>query len=184
MKSYGRALLLLLLVIWTAKFAFARSPEVIADAFLHRVDLVFHEAGHVLFSPFGRFMTMLGGSLMQVLVPIVCALALVKSGDRVGGAVAVWWAGQNLVDLSPYIGDARALQLPLLGGATGAEVEGHDWEAILSTLGWLQHDRTLAAAAHTVGSLTMAAAIVVAAYFTLEAARARDRIVSGDDPGT
>ncbi|HSL22376.1 MAG TPA: hypothetical protein VK886_12640 [Vicinamibacterales bacterium] len=185
MRSYGRALLLLLLVVWTAKFAFARSPEVIAGSFLHRVDLVFHEAGHVLFVPFGRFMTMLGGSLMQVLVPIVCAVALLKSAsDRVGAAVAVWWAGQNLVDLAPYIGDARALQLPLLGGATGAEVEGHDWEAILATLGFLQHDRALAAAAHIVGSLTMAGAIAVATYFTLDAARSHGRIVPGDEPGT
>ena len=34
---------------------------------------MFHEAGHILFSPFGRFMTVLGGSLTQVLVPLLCA---------------------------------------------------------------------------------------------------------------
>src|SRR5512132_1779378 len=149
MARLGRALLLLLLVVWTVQFVTARSPEIIAGSFLHRVDLVFHEAGHVLFSPFGRFLTVLGGSLFQVLVPIVCAIALyVQARDPFGASASVWWAGQNLIDLAPYIGDARALQLPLLGGRTGAEVEGHDWEMLLQTLGWLHYDRTLASAAH------------------------------------
>jgi hypothetical protein len=158
----GRTLLFLLLLVWTARFVTAPSPDVIMAAFLHRVDLVFHEAGHVVFSPFGQFMTVLGGSLFQLLVPVVCAVALYRSRDRFGAVVAAWWFGQNLVDLAPYIGDARALQLPLLGGRTGAEVEGHDWEAILRTLGWLQHDRGLATAAHAIGSIMMIACLVVA----------------------
>ncbi len=168
MVRLGRSLLLILLLAWTVKFAFARSPEVISGSFLHVVDLVFHEAGHVIFSPFGPFLTVLGGSLFQVLVPIVCAVALYRTaGDRFGAAVAAWWAGQNLVDLAPYIGDARALQLPLLGGHTGAEVEGHDWEAILQTLGWLQHDRALAAGAHVAGVVIMVAALSWAVAFLI-----------------
>lgn len=163
MVRLGRALLLILLVVWTARFVTARSPEVIAGSFLHSVDLVFHEAGHVLFSPFGRFPTVLGGSLFQVLVPFICAVALYRQAhDTFGAAVATWWAGQNMVDLAPYIGDARALQLPLLGGHTGAEVEGHDWEAILQTLGWLHYDRSLATGAHALGSFVMLASIVFA----------------------
>ena len=62
---------------------------------------------------------------------------LVEARDRYAAAVALWWAGENLVDMAPYVADARALQLVLLGGHTGAEVEGHDWEAILGALGWL-----------------------------------------------
>lgn len=162
MIRLGRVLLLTLLIVWTARFVAARSPEVITGSFLHSVNLVFHEAGHVVLSPIGRFLTVLGGSLFQVLVPIVCAVALCRSADRFGATVAVWWAGQNLIDLSPYIGDARALQLPLLGGHTGAEVEGHDWEAILQTLGWLQYDRSLAAGARIAGSLIMMASVVLA----------------------
>ena len=38
-------------------------------------NLVFHEAGHVIFSPLGRFMTVLGGSLFQILVPLLCMVA-------------------------------------------------------------------------------------------------------------
>jgi len=39
--------------------------------FLDRVDLVFHEAGHVIFGFFGEFIGLLGGSLMQVLIPAI-----------------------------------------------------------------------------------------------------------------
>lgn len=160
----ARVALVGLLVVWTAKFAFADADGVMGS-FLHVVNLVFHEAGHVLFSPFGTFLTVLGGSLMQVLVPVVCAVALARQAhDRFGAAVAAWWAGQNFVDLAPYISDARALRLPLLGGATGAEVEGHDWEAILSALGWLRHDHSLAAAAHGLGVAMMVGAIGYAAW--------------------
>jgi uncharacterized membrane protein len=40
--------------------------------FLHLIDLVFHEAGHVIFGLFGRFIAVIGGSLNQVLVPVIC----------------------------------------------------------------------------------------------------------------
>ncbi len=171
MSSTERAVrwaLLVVLAAWTPKFIFASGAEPIMGSFLHNVDLVFHEAGHVVFSPFGQFLTVVGGSLLQIIVPIICAIALVRtSGDRTGAALCAWWAGQNLVDLAPYIGDARALQLPLLGGRTGADVEGHDWEWILGHVGWLQHDRTLASAAHALGSIVMVAALAWGAVVLL-----------------
>jgi hypothetical protein len=161
----ARAALLALLAFWTWRFAaHPLDQAVVGESFLHLVNLVFHEAGHVVFAPFGAFMTALGGSLLQVIVPVVCAIALVKNEDRFGALVAGWWAGQSLVDLGPYIADARTLQLVLLGGATGAEVEGHDWEAILSTLGWLHLDRRLGMAAHLVGSMAMVACLGCAAW--------------------
>lgn len=156
----GRALVLVGLVVWTWQFARAPMGAGVMDSFLHLPNLVFHEAGHVLFSPFGRFMTVLGGSLFQVIVPIVFAGAFLKQHDTFGAVVCTWWAGENLLDLAPYIADSRALQLVLLGGHTGAEVEGHDWEYLLTALGWLHHDRTLGLAAHTLGLIVMAGALV------------------------
>ena len=127
------------------------------------MNLVFHEAGHVLFGLFPRFLVVLGGSATQVLVPMACLVAFWRRRDRFGAAVAAWWAGQNLVDLAPYINDARALQLVLLGGRTGAEVEGHDWEYLLQALGLMTWDHALARLAHLGGLLAMAAALVWAA---------------------
>ena len=111
------------------------------DSFLHLPNLVFHEAGHLLFAMFGQFMSVLGGSLTQVLIPVIAMIAFIRQEQPFGAAVCGWWAGQNLVDLAPYIADARALQLVLLGGRTGAEVEGHDWEYLLTTIGVVHRDQ-------------------------------------------
>jgi len=155
----ARALALAVLAYWAWRMA----VEPIGSYTLGLVDitnLVFHEAGHILFLPFGSFMTSLGGSLTQVLVPLACMAAFIlKTRDLYAAAVALWWAGENLVDMAPYVADARALQLVLLGGHTGAEVEGYDWEAILGALGWLPYDVALGRACHRAGVLVMLGAI-------------------------
>ena len=113
----ARAVLLLLLARWTWLFlVWPMRQDVVGASFLHLVNLPFHEAGHLLFSPFGAFMTSFGGSALQVLVPVACWVAFsTTSPDPWGRVVAVWWTGQNLLDLAPYIDDARALRLVLLG---------------------------------------------------------------------
>jgi hypothetical protein len=155
----ARGVLIAILFIWWIVFLVKPMGDV-NDSYLHLINLPFHEAGHILFIPFGRFLSVLGGSLLQVIVPLVCMGALLRSRDTVGAAATLWWAGQNLVDLAPYIADARALQMPLLGGRTGAEVEGHDYEYLLQTLGWLQHDVALGRAARGMGLLIMLLAVV------------------------
>ena len=114
----------------------------IMNTFFHNIDLIFHEAGHVLFMPFGQYMMYLGGSLFQVLLPLMLAVAFLwVNKDSFGASVCLWWAGQSLMDLAPYIADARALRLPLLGGGTGADSPGrHDWANLLRPLGWLERD--------------------------------------------
>jgi hypothetical protein len=152
-----RAIVLLLAVAWTWSLAPASvAANAAGMSVLHLIDLPFHEAGHILFLPLGGFMMTLGGSLMQLIVPGGLTIAfLTKHRDPFGAAMTSWWLGENLLDLAPYINDARDLQLVLLGGHTGAEVEGHDWERILQTLGWLHLDHTLARAAHFIGAIIM-----------------------------
>ncbi len=171
----GRAALLAFLALWTLGFLrHGLDAAYLGGSFMHLVHIPFHEAGHVLLSPFGRFVTVLGGSLFQVAIPIVCAVVLlVKTSDPFGASVATWWAGQSLMDLAPYIADARALRLVLLGGKTGAEVEGHDWEYLLGTLGWLHRDVTLGRASYTIGALMMVLALAWGAAVVLRQWRTR-----------
>lgn len=132
---------------------------------LHAVNLVFHEAGHVLFMPFGRFIQVLGGSLGQLLVPAVVTVAFLWKYDTYGAAVGTWWLGESFLDIAPYINDARAGQLLLLGGVTGSEVEDyHDWEILLSKLGMLAYDHALARLSFTIGSLLMLVAVCWGAW--------------------
>jgi hypothetical protein len=157
----GRALLIGLLAFWTAGFLHdGVNAESLGGSFLHLVNLPFHEAGHVVFMPFGRFVMTLGGSFLQVAVPVICAVVfLTRTRDPFAASAALWWAGQSLMDLAPYIADARALQLVLLGGHTGAEVEGHDWEYILQTLGWLHRDIALGRTSFAIGAVLMVGAL-------------------------
>jgi hypothetical protein len=161
----GRLVLLLLLSWWTVEFlARPMRQDIVGSSFLHVISIPFHEAGHLIFAPFGDLMTSLGGSLMQVLVPVVCGVAfLTTSPNPFGAAVMAWWAGENLIDVAMYIDDARSLSLVLLGGQTGAEVEGHDWEHILQRLGLLHRDHQIAWTAHVAGAVIMIAAIVYGA---------------------
>jgi len=169
----GRGLFLVVLLFWTTSFASMSVTPGNTDSFLHLPDLVFHEAGHILFTPFGRFMTVLGGSLTQVLVPLVCAGAFLwQTRDAFGASIAIWWAGQNLIDLAPYINDARDMQLILLGGKTGSEVEGHDWEYLLNALGVSHRDHTIAHAVQIFGTLTMVGALAWAALVVMNQWRA------------
>jgi hypothetical protein len=157
---YVRGALIAGLAIWTWQFAAVPMGVAAADSILHLPDLVFHEAGHVILGVFGRFIGVLGGSLFQFVVPLVLAGAFLRQRDPFSAAVCAWWAGQNLVDVAPYIADARALQLVLLGGQTGAEVEGHDWEYLLTEMNLLHKDRVLGLAAHWTGIAMMSAAML------------------------
>jgi hypothetical protein len=69
-------------------------------------------------------------------------------------------AGENLMDVAVYIDDARSLQLVMLGGKTGAEVEGHDWEHILMLAGAIYRDHQLARAVQFAGAVIMVSALV------------------------
>src|SRR5688500_5985351 len=158
-SRWARIILVVGLAYWTWGFAFTPLGEDAMDAFIHLPNLVFHEAGHLIFSPLGQFMSVLGGSLMQVLIPVVAAMAFIRQEQPFGAAICVWWAGQNLVDLAPYIADARALQLMLRGGRTGAEVEGHDWEFILTRLRLLHRVQAIGRVAHVVGLSIMIGAL-------------------------
>ena len=156
----GARALLWVALVWMA-WGYVFQPVVrsqMSPNFVHfvlaRANLVFHEAGHVLFIPFGEFMTVLGGSLTQVLIPFAFSgVFLLRHGNAYGSAVTLWWTGQSLIDTAPYIADARTQQLVLLGGVTGRDAPGyHDWNNLLRWTGLLHMDRTIATAAHATGS--------------------------------
>jgi hypothetical protein len=62
--------------------------------FLDRVDLVFHEAGHVIFRFFGEFIGVLGGSLMQVLIPAIVVVYFFARRQRYSAAITVFWVAR------------------------------------------------------------------------------------------
>jgi len=168
LSFYGRVIAFIIFLIWGLYFvSLGMAYEPIGNSFMHNINLVFHEAGHVIFRLFGRFMTILGGSLFQIMVPLFLALALlIKNHDNFGAAIGFWWTGQSMIDIAPYIDDARSLSLPLLGGGTGMDRPGmHDWRNILLDLNMLQHDHAIANAVMLTGKIILLLALCWAARY-------------------
>lgn len=101
-----------------------------------------HESGHLLFIPMGEFMTILGGSLMQLIFPLLITLMLAWRKAYFLGSLSLVWLTYNMYDVSVYAADARSRSLdliPLFG--TGDDMrEFHDWYQILKRLGRLEQD--------------------------------------------
>lgn len=165
----ARAVLLLAFAVWGLRLIALdfRSGEMSAS-FLHGPLLIFHEAGHVLFLILGEFMSVLGGTLAQLLMPaIVAAAFLLKNRDPFGAAIATWLLGVSLLDVAPYIYDALEPQLILLGGGTGEE-GGHDWIYILGELGLIEHSHALGWFTHKLGAAIVIASIGWAGWLLRE----------------
>ena len=154
----GRAAgLLALLILGAMVLARGLTP---ADggllAFVHLVDLVFHEAGHVIFGVFGRFLGILGGSLNQVLIPAICTGYFVWHGQPAAAAAMLFWVGESVTDVAIYVADGRDMALPLL-----AEGLIHDWNWILSELSLRNQAPALGRAVWALGLAVMAAALAL-----------------------
>jgi hypothetical protein len=175
----GRIFVGLIIFIWG--WVFILTPMVTnyaGNSFFHLVNLPFHEAGHLFFQLFGRWMGSLGGTLGQLLIPFICLLVfLIKYKNPFGASVCLWWFGESLMDIAPYINDARNQELVLLGGITGREADygTHDWEFILNEIGWLRYDHTLAYMAHYFGIVLMLLSFGWAGYLLLKQYRNLDR---------
>jgi hypothetical protein len=151
----------LLLLLWLAVLIAARGLTPSGGgvlAFVHLVDLVFHEAGHVIFGLFGRFMGVLGGSLNQVLIPALCTGYFLRQRQMAAAAVTLFWTGESLVDVAIYVADGRDMALPLL-----ADGLVHDWNWILSELSLRNHAAGLGRAVFALGLLVLAAAVTLLA---------------------
>ena len=56
----------------------------------------------------------------------------------------------------------------LLGGKTGAEVEGHDWEFILTQLGLVHLDQAIGRWTHGIGIIIMVGSLALAVRTVLK----------------
>lgn len=159
----GRALLLAFFCVWGWRLAaLGYRDDAFFGSFMHNIVLPIHEAGHIFFMPFGQFMAVLGGSLFQLLFPLIVAVVVLwQNRDPFGAALGMWWCGASFLDLAPYIYDAKNPQLILLGGYTGGDGP-HDWIFLLGSFGKVQQSPWYGALCHHLGVLVMAASLAAA----------------------
>jgi hypothetical protein len=103
---------------------------------------VAHEAGHLLFSYFGQFIMVLGGTMGQLLVPTAFTVYFYMRKEFYSSAVTLFWTGQNFFGISLYVKDAQAMVLPLVSVGGGDDTI-HDWNYLLSKLGLLRWDQVI-----------------------------------------
>ncbi|MEA3244554.1 MAG: hypothetical protein U9Q74_00210 [Gemmatimonadota bacterium] len=132
-----------------------------------------HEFGHLFFSFGGEWLAVAGGSLMQLLVPVGAAAAMVATPrkDWFGAVACGTWLGASLAHLAPYIADARAEELDLV--SFSPDGGGHDWHYLLSHAGLLRDDLAIARGARFLAVCTLLATVVAATWLFTRMARAR-----------
>jgi hypothetical protein len=157
------------LTIWMATSYAPQVPGHQPPFFLWVIDtinLFIHEAGHFFFSLFGKFLHVLGGSLFQVLVPLTLAVVTFRQTPQ-HLAYPLFWTGESMVNVSPYIQDAPVMKLRLI--ARGAM---HDWNYLLQGhLGWAE---PLGDIVFYLGVLICTASIGAGVYFAIRAYREAD----------
>jgi hypothetical protein len=97
----------------------------------HTVNLLFHEAGHVLVAPLGwKSLTLLGGTLLQLLVPLLLVGLAVRERRPGALVVVLMLFSASAYSAATYVADARDRELPLITG----DSSHHDWGQLIYEL--------------------------------------------------
>jgi hypothetical protein len=127
---------------------------------LDGVNLIAHEAGHLLFGYFGEFLGVAGGTIGQLFVPAAFTVYFFFQKSLFSSCVTLFWFGQNFINISVYVKDAQDMILPLVSVGGGGDV-CHDWNYLLLRMGLLARDQLIGNTVYVLGILIMLTAIVL-----------------------
>ncbi len=120
---------------------------------LDSANLALHEAGHPLVGILSQRLGVYGGTIFQLAFPLAAAWDFRRRGHAPGVAACGVWLGENLLNVARYMADARAGELPLVGGGE------HDWLEILTRWGLIAHDTRIAGLTRVVAVAVIAASL-------------------------
>lgn len=155
--NYPKLVFAILMSVYFLWIAF----DPMAGSFLDLVDLPIHEFGHILFSPFGQFISVAGGSLFQVIMPAIFVGYFWWNEKYYSAGIVLFWVGQSIINVYIYAQDAVVMQLVLLGGLTGSEGSFHDWNYLLTQTGLINSTKTVAGFIRLLGTLCIITASVL-----------------------
>jgi len=159
----GHGLLILLVLYFSYQLVSSPSPWIFLDA----LNLLIHEAGHLIFLPFGEFMHILGGSLFQTLFPVCFLVYFIRRKEYFSSAFILFWIADNIINVSVYMRDAQVMQLPLLGG------DGviHDWNWLFTYMGVLGQTGLIGGTFFFLGVTCLVLSILGMIWFTAQQMR-------------
>ena len=115
-----------------------------------------------MFQPFGMFLAVLGGSLLQVLAPIAGMFSMRRQGDFFGVVMCAGWLSTNLFGVATYAADARLQALPLVSPFSGHPL--HDWNYLCTRMGLLDSCEGIGLLLKLLATLVMLLAIGAGAW--------------------
>ncbi len=123
---------------------------------IDHINLLFHEGGHGIFRIFGKFIYTLGGSLMQIIIPSLFIYYFYTNRKKAGTQISLVYLGENILNISAYVADARKMNLPLLGGNRVY----HDWNYLLKQTGLLEYDEIISKILYLIAVVVFGMAIL------------------------
>ncbi len=133
------------------------------------VNLIIHESGHFFFGWFGHTIMILGGTLGELIVPLLCAGYFFIQRETYGFTFCSFWFFENFPYIGTYMADARAGVLPLVGS------DESDWSILFGQWGLLLQDQAIGRAMRVIGWLGMLATVAWLAYRILQSNRPTSR---------
>jgi hypothetical protein len=121
--------------------------------FLDHVNLIIHEGGHFFFSWFGDTIHILGGTLGELIVPLLCASYFFWRRETTGFAFSSFWFFENFPYIGTYMADARTAALPLVGS------DESDWTILFGQWGLLAQDQKIGGTMRILGWIGMLATV-------------------------
>jgi hypothetical protein len=140
--------------------------------FLDYVNLMIHEGGHFFFSWFGDTLHILGGTLGELIVPLLCAVFFFWQRETTGVAFCFFWFFENFPYIGTYMADSRAGALPLVGS------DESDWTILFGQWGLLPEDQRIGGTMRIIGWLGMIATVAWLGYRVHQDAKAKPKPLS------
>ena len=151
-------------VAFVSAFFMLAAVLVLGDGFISIIDdanVLFHEIGHFVFHLFGHTVGLYGGTLGQLLPPIISVVIFWRQKSLVSVSVALLWLFENFFDIAAYMETARS-EGPIVFGVLGWGQ--HDWWRIFSHWGVLRYDTTIATIMKVTGWLGLCSTLVWITY--------------------
>jgi hypothetical protein len=102
----------------------------------------------------------LGGTLGELMVPLLCAAYFFTKRETPAVAFCSFWFFENFPYIGTYMADARAQALPLVGSGD------HDWGILFGQWGLLSYDTKIGGTMHFLGWTGMIASAAWLAWRT------------------
>jgi hypothetical protein len=153
-------------IFFGAAFGYGSEEMSFAAILVANTDLTLHEFGHMLFCSGGKGICYAGGTIFQLLVPVICISYFLLARKFFSASLLVFWLGENIINSSYYMATAIDMEgiyfSPWEGIMSKAQNPGlvTDWNYLFGSWGVLSAAPAIAQAVNILGFVVMIAAVI------------------------